>query len=312
MLPNKALSSINTALSNKTCVNFARLRRNSVIVDLLALKKARNKQVLLSQKNTGLDEVLRSHSAEKKHQIEKVLAHGGLPSHIAVIMDGNRRWARSHGLPSIAGHQQGVVALRNMVKDCVKWNIKCLTAFAFSAENWMRDDYEIKTLLHLIERAVEEEVEELVNAGVKLKFVGDHKMFEPRLTEKLKSAEAETNDGTQLFLTIALGYGGRQDILKATKALCMEVAEGRRSLSSIEENDIFDRLSMSHLPSEYRSADLIIRTSGERRLSNFLLWEAAYAELYFSSVLWPDFSERDFVDALSDYATRERRYGWMG
>lgn len=233
-----------------------------------------------------------------------------LPHHVAVIMDGNRRWARARGLPSFMGHQQGVSALRDLVKTCIKWKIPYLTAFAFSTENWLRSKKEVTFLLQLIEATVEEELPDLIAAGVRLKFVGDQSFFESDLNQKLRRAEKSTENGDKLVLSIALGYSGRQEITQAVKDLCFDVIEGKIPVEDIKENDITSRLSLSHIPLEHIDADLIIRTSGEQRISNFLLWEAAYSELYFSSTLWPDFSEKDFATAVNEYANRNRRYGW--
>jgi undecaprenyl diphosphate synthase len=263
-----------------------------------------------SAQSSAVNSLVPPQDAEASHAAHEppVPAHA-LPSHVAVIMDGNRRWARTRGLPSFHGHKAGVAALRTMTRCCRQWGIPALTAFALSTENWKRENHEVQFLLKLIEQVVSEEASKLVEAGVKLKFVGDHSVLSPSLVATLAQAEDQTSGGTKMCLTIALSYGGRQDIARAFQQACVDVAEGRLNPSEISVQSLSEQLSLGHLPSQHRDADLLIRTSGEQRLSNFLLWEAAYAELYFSRVLWPDFGEQEFSEALQAYALRDRRYG---
>jgi len=224
---------------------------------------------------------------------------GDVPRHVAIIMDGNGRWARRRRLPRIAGHRRGAEAVRASVRACDERGIEYLTLFAFSSENWRRPAEEVALLMKLFRTALEREVDELHRNGVRLKVVGDTSRFDPKIRQLIESGEALTAGNRRLTLTIAANYGGRWDILQATnKAL----QQGARS---IDEQALSPHLAMSHAP----EPDLFIRTGGEQRISNFLLWQLAYTELYFTDTLWPDFGGAALDEAIASYRRRERRFG---
>ncbi len=225
-----------------------------------------------------------------------------MPSHVAVIMDGNGRWAKKRFLPRVAGHVKGVELVREMVRACLERGIQYLTLFAFSSENWRRPQEEVSLLMQLFVKALEQEVEKLDRNGVRLRVVGDLARFEPRLQALIREAEATTQNNTRLDLTIAANYGGRWDIMQAMNRLLADRAPGQKV---IEEGDLDPYLSMNYAP----EPDLFIRTGGEQRISNFLLWQLAYTELYFTDTLWPDFDTAEFAKAIASYQQRERRFG---
>ena len=225
-----------------------------------------------------------------------------MPSHVAVIMDGNGRWAKKRFLPRVAGHVKGVELVREMVRACLERGIQYLTLFAFSSENWRRPQEEVSLLMQLFVKALEQEVEKLDRNGVRLRVVGDLSRFEPRLQALIREAEATTQNNTRLDLTIAANYGGRWDIMQAMNRLLADRAPGQKV---IEEGDLDPYLSMNYAP----EPDLFIRTGGEQRISNFLLWQLAYTELYFTDTLWPDFDTAEFAKAIASYQQRERRFG---
>ena len=225
-----------------------------------------------------------------------------MPSHVAVIMDGNGRWAKKRFLPRVAGHVKGVELVREMVRACLERGIQYLTLFAFSSENWRRPQEEVSLLMQLFVKALEQEVEKLDRNGVRLRVVGDLSRFEPRLQALIREAEATTQNNTRLDLTIAANYGGRWDIMQAMNRLLADRAPGQ---NVIEEGDLDPYLSMRYAP----EPDLFIRTGGEQRISNFLLWQLAYTELYFTDTLWPDFDTAQFDKAIASYQQRERRFG---
>ena len=225
-----------------------------------------------------------------------------MPSHVAVIMDGNGRWAKKRFLPRVAGHVKGVELVREMVRACLERGIQYLTLFAFSSENWRRPQEEVSLLMQLFVKALEQEVEKLDRNGVRLRVVGDLARFEPRLQALIREAEATTQNNTRLDLTIAANYGGRWDIMQAMNRLLADRAPGQEA---IEEGDLDPYLSMNYAP----EPDLFIRTGGEQRISNFLLWQLAYTELYFTDTLWPDFDTAAFDKAIASYQQRERRFG---
>ena len=225
-----------------------------------------------------------------------------MPSHVAVIMDGNGRWAKKRFLPRVAGHVKGVELVREMVRACLERGIQYLTLFAFSSENWRRPQEEVSLLMQLFVKALEQEVEKLDRNGVRLRVVGDLSRFEPRLQALIREAEATTQNNTRLDLTIAANYGGRWDIMQAMNRLLADRAPGQEV---IEEGDLDPYLSMNYAP----EPDLFIRTGGEQRISNFLLWQLAYTELYFTDTLWPDFDTAEFAKAIASYQQRERRFG---
>lgn len=228
-----------------------------------------------------------------------------LPRHVAIIMDGNGRWAQRRGKPRSFGHRAGQKAVRASVEFCLREGIAALTLFAFSSENWRRPADEIGVLMELFLRALDREVKTLHKNNVRLRFIGDLDAFQPRLRDRMLRSQALTDGNTALALNIAVGYGGRWDITQAARALAAEVAAGRLQPDQIDEAALHARTALADLP----PPDLFIRTGGEHRISNFLLWQCAYSELYFSEVLWPDVDADMLREACADYARRERRFG---
>jgi undecaprenyl diphosphate synthase len=231
-----------------------------------------------------------------------------IPTHIAVIMDGNGRWARQRSLPRHAGHRAGVGAVRETVELAAKRGVPYLTLFAFSSENWNRPREEISKLMGLFIEALQREVNELDKNGVRLRFIGAREQLEPRLQEKIAAAERQTNGNTALNLQVAVAYGGRWDIVQAVRRLAARVVEGTLTLDEIDDGSVAQELALAGFP----DPDLLIRTGGEQRISNFLLWNLAYAELWFCDELWPDFGEQQFDQALKHFRRRERRFGHTG
>lgn len=225
-----------------------------------------------------------------------------VPKHVAVIMDGNGRWAKKRFMPRVAGHIKGVELLREMVRACLEREINYLTLFAFSSENWRRPKDEVSLLMQLFVKALEQEVEKLDRNGVRLRVIGDLSPFEPRLCELIAQAEATTAGNTRLDLTIAANYGGRWDITQAINKMLTTQPDKRQGWG---ETDLEPHLSMNFAP----EPDLFIRTGGEERISNFLLWQLAYTELYFTQTLWPDFNTAEFDKAITSFQQRERRFG---
>lgn len=223
---------------------------------------------------------------------------GAIPHHIAIVMDGNGRWATRRFLPRLAGHRQGVESLRRCVHACVQRGVGVLTVFAFSSENWNRPADEVSGLMDLLAKALTREVPQLARDGVQVHFVGEKSGISAQVREGLQRAEAATASNQRLVLNVCFNYGGRWDITQAAAALA---ARGE----PITEASLHAAMGMAHVP----DPDLLIRTGGERRISNFLLWQAAYTELYFSDRLWPDFDEAALDEAIADYAARERRFG---
>jgi undecaprenyl diphosphate synthase len=228
-----------------------------------------------------------------------------LPQHIAIIMDGNGRWAKKRLLPRIAGHQQGVESVRAVITSCVKKKIPYLTLYTFSSENWQRPQSEVNFLISLFSKLLKNEIKTLSENNVCLKVIGDKSRFTEELNTAILEAETFTKDHTGLQLNIAFNYGGRWDILQATRELGKQIALGNISPNEISENDFRQYLSLSDCP----DPDFLIRTSGEYRISNFLLWQFAYTELYFTESYWPDFRESQFEEALKAFANRNRRFG---
>lgn len=229
-----------------------------------------------------------------------------LPQHVAVIMDGNGRWAKNRFLPRVAGHQRGLEAVRQLVKACVKRDIPFLTLFAFSSENWRRPPEEVTFLMGLFLEALDREVNKLHEANVVLKLIGDRAAFNPTLQEKMLTAEQKTAANTGLILTVAVNYGGRWDIINAVNQWQLaQRAMPTSTPQTLTESALTPYLSMAYAP----EPDLFIRTGGETRISNFLLWQLAYTELYFTPTLWPDFDQTAFEAALVSYRQRERRFG---
>ncbi len=228
-----------------------------------------------------------------------------VPRHLAIIMDGNNRWARREGFPGVAGHRAGAEVVRDIVEACEARGIRYLTLFAFSSENWGRPRAEVRALLALLSRYLRNEVAKLQSDGVQLRVIGRRDRFSPRLQRLIADAEAATASGERATLTLALDYGGRWDVTQVARSIARDIQAGALGLEDIDDSMISSRLSTSTLP----DPDLCIRTAGETRVSNFLLWQFAYAEFWFTEVLWPDFDASVLDLALADYAVRERRFG---
>lgn len=226
----------------------------------------------------------------------------GVPRHIAIIMDGNGRWARKRFMPRVAGHGRGVEAVRSAIRGCIQRGVSYLTLFAFSSENWRRPADEVSFLMQLFIRSLQKEIDRLHENGIRFRVVGDLTRFDAPLVELIRKAEARTADNDKLTLTIAANYGGRWDIMQAVERMLEKYPEQRGGFS---EEQLSAELSLNYGP----EPDLFIRTGGEQRISNFLLWQLAYSELYFTDMLWPDFDEAALDDAIRSYRTRERRFG---
>lgn len=228
-----------------------------------------------------------------------------LPRHVAVIMDGNGRWAKRQGLPRIMGHKAGVDALKDLLRCCKDWGIQALTAYAFSTENWGRPLEEVDFLMTLFQRVLRQELREMMQENVQIHFVGNLNALPRALQEEIKWSMAETQQNRDIQFTVATNYGGRQEILEATRAIASQVQQGLLQPDEIDEA-VFER----HLyTAGICDPDLLIRTSGEMRISNFLLWQMAYAEIYFTETFWPDFDRAEFHRALCAYQQRDRRFG---
>ena len=233
---------------------------------------------------------------------QKVPACGDVPRHVAIIMDGNGRWAKRRFLPRIAGHKRGVEAVRRTVTACAESGVEFLTLFAFSSENWRRPAEEVSFLMQLFAVALEQEVAKLHENGIRLRVVGDLSPFEPRLVRLIQAGERQTADNRGLTLTVAANYGGRWDIVQAMNRM---IAAHPDKAGQYSEQDLAPWLAMNHAP----EPDLFIRTGGEQRISNFLLWQLAYTELHFTDTLWPDFDAKALAAAVDSYRRRERRFG---
>jgi undecaprenyl diphosphate synthase len=228
-----------------------------------------------------------------------------LPRHVAIIMDGNGRWARKRGLPRTAGHRSGVKALRRTVEACARRGIEVLTVFAFSSENWRRPRQEVGTLMRLMIEALDREVGELAKQGVQLRFIGDRTQLGEPIRARMTAAEETTSHNKGLVLVVALAYGGRLDIVRAARKLASDCVAGHVNPQEIDEKMFAGCLGLAGLP----DPDLLIRTGGEWRISNFLIWNLAYSECFFDDCLWPDFDEDELDAALNFFAGRERRFG---
>ncbi len=228
-----------------------------------------------------------------------------LPKHVAVIMDGNGRWAKRQGMPRIMGHKRGVDALKDLLRCCKDWGVKALTAYAFSTENWNRPLEEVDFLMTLFQRVLRQELREMMKENVQIHFVGKLDALPRALQAEIERSMAETQHNQDIQFTVATNYGGRQEILEATRAIALLVQQGK-----IQPQDIDEELFTNHLYTKgICDPDLVIRTSGEMRISNFLLWQMAYSEIYVTDTLWPDFDRSEFHRALSSYQQRDRRFG---
>ncbi len=231
-----------------------------------------------------------------------------LPKHIAIIMDGNGRWAKAQGKPRVFGHKAGVSAVRKTISAGTRLGIKAITLFAFSSENWRRPEDEVNLLMELFITVLSKEVKRLHKNNLQLRIIGDTTRFSSRLQKKIAEAEALTSNNTGMVLNVAANYGGKWDIAQAVKKIAAEAAAGSLIVDDIDEDLITSYLAMSDIP----EVDLMIRTSGERRISNFILWQMAYAEMYFTEQYWPDFNEESLAEAVAWFVNRERRFGCTG
>ncbi len=232
-------------------------------------------------------------------------AHAAVPRHVAIIMDGNNRWAKQRFLPGVAGHTAGVDAVRAVIEVCAEAGVEVLTLFAFSSENWQRPADEVGALMELFLRALRREAKRLANNGIRLRIIGERARFSAELQAAMAEAEALTAGGERLLLQVAANYGGQWDITQAAQRLAREVAAGHLQVEDIAP----DLLRRCLVTGDQPMVDLCIRTGGEQRISNFLLWQMAYAELYFSALFWPDFKHEAMRSALADFARRQRRFG---
>lgn len=231
-----------------------------------------------------------------------------MPQHVAIIMDGNGRWAKQQGKPRVWGHKQGVEAVRRAVTFCREHHIQSLTLFAFSSENWRRPATEVSTLMELFMMVLTKEIKKLHRNKVKLNIIGDIQRFSVKLQQKVEYAQQLTQDNQALTLNICANYGGRWDIVQAARKAAQHCLDNHQSLEHLDELSIDEQMCLHQQP----PLDLLIRTGGDVRISNFLIWQAAYAELYFTEVLWPDFDHQTFAQAISTYIERERRFGFTG
>lgn len=241
----------------------------------------------------------------KKTPPVEVVSTGKLPKHIGIIMDGNGRWARQRGLPRQAGHVTGARVFRKIVKHCEKRGIRFMTVYAFSTENWKRPQAEIDAIMNLLREYLKESLADFEKENIRTRFIGDRHPLAPDIQELMARAEASTAQKTGMTLNIAVNYGGQDEILYAVKRLAGDVLNGRLSLDGIDAAQLEDRLYTAGQP----DPDLILRPSGEQRLSNFLIWQSAYAEYVFQDILWPDYTPADLDEALREYARRHRRFG---
>jgi len=234
-------------------------------------------------------------------------AHNGpsTPAHLALIMDGNGRWAKSRGLPRIEGHRRGADSVRTAISCCIKYGVRYLTLYSFSSENWKRPAQEVDDLMGLLRRYLQSEIAELHKNGVRLRVIGDRAALGRDIISLIEDAEALTRANQTLDLIVALSYGGRAEIANAARRVAEDVAAGRIAIEDIGEEAVAAHLDTVDIP----DPDIMVRTSGEQRISNFLLWQMAYTEFVFLDTLWPDFSEKDFVQVISEFQRRERRFG---
>lgn len=228
-----------------------------------------------------------------------------IPKHIAIIMDGNGRWAENRGLLRIEGHKEGVESVRAMIQACLEKEIPCLSLFAFSSENWQRPNDEVNFLMELFIEALKNELDELKEYGVQMRFTGDRSRLSPLLQEQMAESERGTEKNQKLILNIVVNYGGKWDIVAAAKKMTQAVVDGTLQLEEFDETQFSSFLDTADLP----EPDLFIRTSGELRISNFFLWQLAYTELYFTEVHWPDFRKKELEQALDSFSKRKRRFG---
>ena len=233
---------------------------------------------------------------------------GSVPEHVAIIMDGNGRWAEARGQARHSGHKAGVGSVRSTIEECIRHGVRVLTLFAFSSENWRRPKTEVNLLMDLFLTALQREVKRMQSNDIQLRVIGDISAFPEKLQKRIRKSENETRDNRRLVLQIAANYGGRWDMVQAARRLAMATKNGDLDIDDIDERVFAKATSISDLP----DPDLFIRTGGDMRISNFLLWHCAYTELYFTPVLWPDFDAEEFRKAIEEYARRQRRFGQTG
>ncbi len=243
--------------------------------------------------------------SSKKQPSQDKTIRNNIPRHIAVIMDGNGRWATKRHLPRSAGHRAGVESLREIINTCIELGVGYLTVYSLSSENWNRPESEIKFLMKLFLITIKKELRLLMEYGVRLRLVGDRKSLPAEVVKAYEDAEKKTSENTKLNFNIALNYGSRQEILDAFKILGVKIKNGELDIENISLKDLSDNLYTKGIP----DPDFLIRTSGEHRISNFLLWQISYSELYFTKVLWPDFRRKHFLKAINEYQKRNRRFG---
>lgn len=243
------------------------------------------------------------HSSSAAPDISSV--QGSLPRHVAIIMDGNNRWAKRRGLPGTDGHKEGEKAVYRIVEQAARAGVEVLTVFAFSSENWRRPEAEVAELMRLFLQALAKRVDELHENQIRLRFIGDLSRFSADLQAGMAAAEVQTQANQRMTLVIAVNYGGQWDVFQAAQQLLAKVQAGQYAVETLSPEHLGQHVQLADLP----PVDLLIRTGGELRLSNFLLWQAAYAELYFTEALWPDFDAAAFDQALAEYASRQRRFG---
>lgn len=240
----------------------------------------------------------------EKNEIKTIVEKTNL-QHIAIIMDGNRRWAKNHMLPSAVGHQKGVESLKNTMRSFNKFGIKYLTVYAFSTENWNRKKEEVDFLMNLLAKTLTDELDEMHEENVKIKFVGNIEKLNPKLIEILKNAENKTKNNTGVNLQIAFNYGARDEIVNAVKKIAQKALDGEIKIGEIDEKLVSENLYTAKIP----DPDLLIRTGGEKRISNYLLWQIAYSEVYVTEKFWPEFDENALKEAILEFEKRNRRYG---
>lgn len=236
---------------------------------------------------------------------EELKSRGEIPKHIAIIMDGNGRWAKKRGLPRVAGHREGIKSVRDVVEACAQLGVKYLTLFAFSTENWKRPKYEVDTLMKLLIKVLRTEVDKLQKNDIKLMAIGDIESLPVEVQRELKEAIEKTRNNKRMVLNLAISYSGRWEIIEAVKSIARDVKNGKVKVDEIDDKLFSNYLKTAGMP----EPDLLIRTSGEYRISNFLLWQIAYTELYICDCLWPDFRRKHLYEAIRDYQRRERRFG---
>jgi undecaprenyl diphosphate synthase len=237
--------------------------------------------------------------------LDRIRLHGAVPRHVAIIMDGNGRWARERRMPRPFGHRSGMRSVRDVVEGAIEVGLEVLSLFAFSQENWQRPLTEVSALMSLLEEFISREADELERQGVRVQFLGALERLGPSQAAAVQRVMSQTAHNDRLVLNLFISYGGRAELVRAAQLLARDVAEGRLAADAIDEAAVAQRLYTADVP----DPDLLIRTSGEQRISNFLLWQLAYTEIFISSVLWPDFRRRELYEAIVDFQARERRYG---